>query len=58
MSDLSQPTEKTPKVKEGEILLVKQDDGNWKGYMTREGNPLEVRMIDPYTCLLALLTHA
>jgi len=57
MSELHQPTKESPKVKENEILLVKQIDGNWKGYWNREGNPLEVREIDPYTCLTKLLTH-
>ena len=57
MSDLHQQPQKSPIVKEGEILIKKQKDGNWKGYMNREGNPLEVREIDPYTCLIKLLTH-
>jgi len=57
MSELLQTAKESPKVKENEILLVKQTDGNWKGYMNREGNPLEVREIDPYTCLTKLLTH-
>jgi hypothetical protein len=46
-----------PKLKDNEILIVKQEDGNWKGYMVLRGNPIEVREIDPYTCLLKLLTH-
>jgi hypothetical protein len=57
MSDLSQSPKESIKVKENEILIVKQTDGNWKGYMNRDGNPLEVREIDPYTCLIKLLTH-
>lgn len=57
MSDLSQSSKESPKVKEHEILLVKQEDGNWKGYWNRQGNPLEVREIDPHTCLTKLLTH-
>ena len=44
-------------MKPDEILLVRQKDGNWKGFMNREGNPLEVREVDPYTCLTKLLTH-
>lgn len=43
-------------VKENEILLVKQEDGNWKGYLLRGKEQLEVREVDPYTCLLKLLT--
>ncbi len=57
MPKLQQSTKESPIVKETEILLVKQDDGNWKGYRNRDGNPLEVREIDPYTCLTKLLTH-
>ena len=57
MSDLQQQTKESPKVNENEILLVKQEDGNWKGFMNREGNPLEVREVDPQTCLVRLLTH-
>lgn len=45
-------------VKQDEILIVKQEDGNWKGYMLKDGNPVEVREIDPYTCLIKLLTHS
>jgi hypothetical protein len=44
-------------VKENEILLVKQKDGNWKGFMLRDKEQLEVREIDPYTCLVKLMTH-
>jgi hypothetical protein len=57
MSDLSQSPKESIKVAEGEIRLIKQPDGNWKGYLNRDGNPLEVRDIDPYTCLTKLLTH-
>jgi hypothetical protein len=58
MPDLLQTSNESPKVKESEILLVKQEDGNWKGYMIKEGKALEVRDIDPYTCLTRLLTHS
>jgi hypothetical protein len=44
-------------MKEDEILIKKQVDGNWKGYMIKDGKQLEVREIDPYTCLMKLLTH-
>lgn len=44
-------------MKENEILLQKQVDGNWKGFMLKDGKQLEVREIDPYTCLVKLLTH-
>ena len=57
MPEMLQEPIESPKVKENEILIVKQPDGNWKGYCNREGNPLEVRDGDPYTCLTKLLTH-
>jgi hypothetical protein len=57
MSEMSQITQKNHSVKENEILLVKQPDGNWKAYANLNGNPLEVRDIDPYTCLTRILTH-
>jgi hypothetical protein len=50
-----------PQIKEkpklDEIRLVKQTDGNWKGYMHLNGKDLEVRDIDPHSCLMRLLTH-
>lgn len=39
------------------ITLIKQTDGNWKGYAYRQGELLEVRDIGPETVLQALLTH-
>ena len=56
MSKMLQTSKESPKVKEGEIFLVRQDDGNWKGFILKQGNPVEVRDIDPYTCLTLLLT--
>jgi hypothetical protein len=44
-------------VKENEILIKQQEDGNWKGFMLRFGKPVEVREVDPHTCLMKLLTH-
>jgi hypothetical protein len=43
--------------KDNEIVLWQEKDGNWKGRMIKEGKALEVRDIDPYTCLTKLLTH-
>lgn len=57
MSDLPQTNTSNITVKEGEIRIIKQDDGNWKGYLLRDKTLLEVREIDPYTCLMKLLTH-
>jgi hypothetical protein len=57
MSKLSPQTKESPHVKDGEIFLQKQKDGNWKGFMLLNGKEIEVREIDPYTCLVKLLTH-
>ncbi len=57
MSDLHQQTKESTLVKEEAIILKKQVDGNWKGWMTKHGKELEVREIDPQTCLVKLLTH-
>lgn len=56
MSNLQSASKASPKVKENEILIAKQADGNWKGFMHKNGNPIEVRDGDPYTCLTLLLT--
>lgn len=39
------------------ISLVKQPDGNWKGYINKNGAVIEVRDIGPETVLQRLLTH-
>ena len=39
------------------ISLVKQADGNWKGFAQKFGNLIEVREVGPQDCLSALLTH-
>lgn len=43
--------------KEDEILIVKQKDGNWKGWMLKYGKLIEVREVKPEDCLTMLLTH-
>ncbi len=42
---------------EGIISLRKQEDGNWKGTMLRNGTLLESREQDPQYALQALMTH-
>ena len=44
-------------MKENQILLEKQPDGNWKGFMLKSGKELEVREQTPEYCLQRLLTH-
>lgn len=39
------------------ISIVKQPDGNYKGYMQKNGTLIEVRQGDPGTVLQMLITH-
>lgn len=39
------------------ILLVKQEDGNWRGFMNKSGKVVQVRVVDPGTALQELITH-
>ncbi len=39
------------------ISLIKQTDGNWKGWMNRFGKVVEVRDVGPEIVLKLLLTH-
>lgn len=39
------------------IALVKQEDGNWKGYMNKNGVVIVVRAVDPQYALQMVLTH-
>ena len=39
------------------ITIEEQEDGNWKGYMNKNGEDIEVRAGDPQTVLVMLLTH-
>lgn len=39
------------------ISIVKQEDGNWKGYMQRNGVLQEVRELSPEYALQRLMTH-
>lgn len=39
------------------ISIVKQSDGNYKGWMNKNGKIIEVREIGPETVLQRLLTH-
>ena len=57
MPKLQKQTKESAFLNEGAIVLKKQEDGNWKGWMTKNGKELEVREIDPQTCLTRLLTH-
>lgn len=39
------------------IVILKQEDGNYKGFMQRNGIMIEVREGKPEDCLLSLITH-
>ena len=39
------------------ICLERQPDGNWKGFMQKNGKVIEVREIKPEDALTKLLTH-
>lgn len=50
-------TDYNPETNENAISLIKQEDGNWKGWMQRFGKLVEVREVSPQDCLTKLLTH-
>ncbi len=39
------------------IRIEEQEDGNWKGWMTKNDKEIEVRAGDPNTVLVMLMTH-
>lgn len=46
-----------PKSNKNVISIIKQEDGNYIGYMTKNGKYITVRQGDPNTVLSLLLTH-
>lgn len=38
------------------ISIIQQEDGNWKGWMTKNGKLIQARQGDPNTVLNLLLT--
>ena len=57
MPDLHQQTKESITIDKDEIRLIKQEDGNWRGFTMRGKDLLMVREIDPQTCLIRLMTH-
>lgn len=47
-----------PQKNQNVISLVKQTDGNWRGFMWRNGTLVQARQSDPGIVLQLLLTHA
>lgn len=52
------PSEYDPTTNPDAISLIKQADGNWKGWIQKNGTVVEVREIKPEDCLIKLLTHS
>lgn len=48
----------SPEKNMGVISLIRQEDGNWKGYMQKNGKLIESREIDPTYALQAVMTDA
>lgn len=45
-----------PENNEGIISLLKRPDGNWRGFMYKNGKLVQSRAIDPQAALQALIT--
>jgi len=39
------------------ISIIRQEDGNYKGFQWKFGKLIEVREVKPEDCILKLLTH-
>jgi hypothetical protein len=39
------------------IAIIREEDGNYKGYAQKNGEVIEVREVGPETVLQKLLTH-
>lgn len=46
-----------PLVNHDAILIVKQEDGNWRGFMWKNNKLIQARQVDPNTVLQLLITH-
>ena len=44
-------------VNKDSIVITKQEDGNWKGFMIKFGKVVDARQADPIIVLQMLLTH-
>ena len=47
-----------PETNDKVISIIKQEDGNYKGYTQKGGKLIEVRQGDPQTVLVMLITHS
>lgn len=55
--DKEKPINFNPHENADAISIIRQKDGNWKGWMKRFGRVVEVREVKPEDCLTKLLTH-
>jgi hypothetical protein len=55
---MSETIEYNPNKNHDVISIIKQEDGNWKGYAYKHGKVIEVRQGDPLTVLQMILTHS
>lgn len=46
-----------PLVNKDAITIIKQPDGNYRGFMLKDGNLIQARQYDPGVVLNLLLTH-
>lgn len=51
-------TNYNPEKNKDAISIIRQEDGNYKGYAQKDGKLIEVRAGDPHTALEMLITHA
>lgn len=49
--------EHNPEKNHKAISIIQQEDGNWKGWMWKNGKLIEERQADPSSVLLLLMTH-
>lgn len=52
-----QKLECNPVVNKDAIVLIKQEDGNWRGFMWKNGKLIQERQADPGTVMQLLITH-
>lgn len=57
MENKLEKVEFNPVINHNVISIVKQEDGNWIGYMWKNAKFNTAREIDPNTVLTKLLTH-
>jgi len=46
-----------PNTNHDACVLMKQPDGNWRGFMHKNGKLIQERQGDPNNVMLALITH-